>query len=78
MKSLRGLVVIDPALASVLLSPRERASVPLSEALTAREVEVLQFLAEGLANKVIAQRLSEERVEVPETEGGDRQVPAQR
>ena len=54
---LRGLVVIDPALASVLLSPRERASAPLSEALTARELEVLQFLAEGLANKVIAQRL---------------------
>jgi len=54
---LQGLVVIDPALANGLLSPRERASAPLSEALTARELEVLQFLAEGLPNKVIAQRL---------------------
>ena len=54
---LQGLVVIDPALANGLLSPRERASAPLSEALTARELEVLQFLAEGLPNKVIAQRM---------------------
>jgi DNA-binding NarL/FixJ family response regulator len=54
---LRGLVVIDPALANTLLSPRERAITPPAEALTARELEVLQFLAEGLPNKMIAQRL---------------------
>jgi DNA-binding NarL/FixJ family response regulator len=54
---LRGLAVIDPSLANTLLSPRERAITPPSEALTARELEVLQFLAEGLPNKMIAQRL---------------------
>ena len=55
---LQGLVVIDPALADILLSSRERTAEPLSEALTAREREVLQFLAEGLPNKLIAQRLA--------------------
>jgi two-component system, NarL family, nitrate/nitrite response regulator NarL len=55
---LQGLIVIDPALADVLLSPREQAITPPSEALTAREKEVLQFLAEGLPNKAIAQRLA--------------------
>ncbi len=50
------LVVVDPALASALLSPRERP-VPLIEDLTARESEVLQLLAEGSSNKAIAQRL---------------------
>jgi DNA-binding NarL/FixJ family response regulator len=55
---LQGLVVIDSALADTMLSSRERAAEPLSEALTARELEVLQFLAEGLPNKLIAQRLA--------------------
>lgn len=54
----QGLVVIDSAIANALLSPRERPVEPISEALTAREREVLQFLAEGLPNKVIAQRLT--------------------
>ncbi len=53
-----GLVVIDPALAGSLFARRERTFDPLIEDLTARESEVLQTLAQGLPNKVIAQRLS--------------------
>ncbi len=55
---LQGLVVVDPALADILLAPPAQTAEPLSEALTAREREVLQFLAEGLPNKLIAQRLA--------------------
>lgn len=52
-----GLTVLEPALtASLLLTSPANAST--KEALTAREMEVLQLLAEGLPNKVIAQRLS--------------------
>lgn len=52
----RGLVVLDPAFAAV--APlRERATADLAEALTPREVEVLQWLAAGLSNKLIAERL---------------------
>jgi DNA-binding NarL/FixJ family response regulator len=59
VKTLRdGLIVIDPALAHRLISPRGRADAPLSDPLTAREAEVLQWLAKGLANKAIAQRLT--------------------
>ena len=52
----RGLVVLDPALGSAAPS-RERATADLREALTPREVEVLQWLAAGLSNKLIAERL---------------------
>ncbi len=52
----RGLVVLDPAFASIAPS-RERAATDLPEALTPREVEVLQWLAAGLPNKLIAERL---------------------
>jgi DNA-binding NarL/FixJ family response regulator len=52
----QGLVVLDPAVGAVLLSARDRVPVP-SEDLTARELQVLQALAEGLPNKVIAVRL---------------------
>src|SRR5262245_50125204 len=53
----QGLMVIDPQLASEL--PRsERPSEAPAEALTPRELEVLQLLAEGLPNKTIARRLS--------------------
>ncbi len=52
-----GLIVIDPALAHRLIAPHGRADAPLTDPLTARESEVLQWLAKGLANKAIAQRL---------------------
>ncbi len=51
------LVVLDPALAAVLVPHRHPETNPRVEALTPRELEVLQLLAEGLANKAIAQRL---------------------
>lgn len=51
-----GLLVIDPALSSSLISPMINAE-PLEEALTARENEVLQLLAQGLTNKAIAHQL---------------------
>lgn len=54
--AVRGLVVLDPLfLAGAPL--RDRAAVDLSEPLTPREVEVLQSLAAGLPNKLIADRL---------------------
>lgn len=55
-----GLIAIDPALGEPWSaeSDRERASASArSEALTPRESEVLQLLAEGMANKEIASRL---------------------
>jgi DNA-binding NarL/FixJ family response regulator len=53
----RGLVVLDPALGGVMLAARERVSTPPGESLTSRELEVLQYLAEGLPNKAIALKL---------------------
>jgi two-component system nitrate/nitrite response regulator NarL len=52
----QGLVVLDTTLGAVLLSTRDRVPAP-SEELTARELQVLQALAEGLPNKAIALRL---------------------
>jgi DNA-binding NarL/FixJ family response regulator len=52
-----GLVVLDPALTSVLFPHLQPPPIHLVEALTPRESEVLQLLAEGLPNKTIARRL---------------------
>ncbi len=59
-----GLVALDRQLVTDLLARRERLPVPAAEAaitsgepLTAREIEVLQLMAQGLPNKIIALRL---------------------
>lgn len=59
-----GLIALDRRLASDLLISPERAAVAATErlpgadeTLTARELEVLQLLAQGLPNKLIALRL---------------------
>lgn len=63
----RGLLAVDPALATALLAPElsaaeltgpsSTATAALPEPLTAREMEVLALIAEGLPNKAIARRL---------------------
>ncbi len=53
-----GLITIDPALAASLIIPEASSEEPLAEALTPRETEVLQLLAEGLPNKQIARQLA--------------------
>jgi two-component system, NarL family, response regulator YdfI len=55
-----GLIVVHPAEVNGLFpaaTPASRAVAELAEPLTARESEVLQMLASGLANKEIAARL---------------------
>ena len=55
---IEGLVVIDPLLADVLVPEIEIANpVSLREDLTPRELEVLQYVAQGLPNKTIGQIL---------------------
>lgn len=53
----RGLVALDARIAAGLRS-RAQPTVPLVEGLTPRELEVLQLLAQGLANRAIADRLT--------------------
>jgi DNA-binding NarL/FixJ family response regulator len=53
----QGLVTLDPSLTATVLPPRDLPSSVLAEPLTPRELEVLQLLAEGLPNKVIAHQL---------------------
>ena len=53
----RGLQVFDPALAEAVLRARPETQKSPGETLTRREMEVLQLVAEGLSNKIIAQRL---------------------
>lgn len=49
-----GLVVVDDSLAAAV---RPRSDGNATEALTPREQEVLSWMAEGLSNKLIADRL---------------------
>ena len=53
----QGWLVLDPAFVAARVTAAELSEPSLPEALTPREVEVLQLLAEGLPNKLIAQRL---------------------
>jgi two-component system nitrate/nitrite response regulator NarL len=53
----RGLAAIDPAYLEGFLPARALDEPGPVEELTPRELEVLALLAEGLANKAIAQRL---------------------
>lgn len=53
----QGLAVLDPALVASVLPTVEESSSMLVEQLTAREMEVLQLLAEGLSNRAIAHDL---------------------
>src|SRR5262245_4624605 len=54
-----GLVLLDVprAVTSLAAAVAVAAPVPLSEPLTAREIQVLQLVAQGLPNKGIARRL---------------------
>ena len=52
-----GLRVLDPTFSSAAGAPPTVEEPPLAEPLTPREQEVLQLLAEGLANRAIAQEL---------------------
>ena len=55
--AVQGLAIFEPGLIPVLSSGRPLEPELLTEALTPRELEVLQLLAEGLANKAIARQL---------------------
>jgi DNA-binding NarL/FixJ family response regulator len=53
-----GLIALDPvAVPSLVSAPARPLADPSAEPLTTREREVLALLAQGLANKTIAQRL---------------------
>lgn len=53
-----GEALISPALLARLLPRLRREPVRAASTLTAREIEVLDLLAEGLSNQAIADRLS--------------------
>ena len=52
-----GLFVCDPELAPALFASSVIPIEPLIEPLTPRELEILQLIAEGMANKAIARQL---------------------
>ena len=52
-----GLVTLDEGVADSVLRPRPTPAQSLVEPLTARELEVVQLLAEGLTNRRIGERL---------------------
>jgi len=54
---IQGLLVLDPAFLTALPARADREPESPIEPLTPREQEVLQRLAEGLSNRMIAQRL---------------------
>jgi len=53
----QGLRVLEPDFAAALNAPERPTTLPPEGALTPREQQVLQLLAEGLTNKAIAQEL---------------------
>lgn len=55
---INGLVVLDPLIIDEILPVQVENATALIEALSERELEVLQHLAEGLTNKQIAQALN--------------------
>lgn len=55
--AVKGMVVIDLGVAGSLLPAQLKSPADLDKAPTARELDVLQLLAEGLTNRAIAGRL---------------------
>ncbi|HEX9923572.1 MAG TPA: response regulator transcription factor [Anaerolineae bacterium] len=53
----QGFAVLEPELMTTLAPDRPLEPAPPAEALTPRELEVLQLVAEGLSNKAIGRRL---------------------
>lgn len=57
-KVLRGELVISPNLASILAQTMRKPSVEdIAGHLTSRELQVIQMIAEGMSNKMIANKL---------------------
>ena len=57
-KILRGELVISPNLASILAQTLRTPSIEdIASNLTSRELQVIQMIAEGLSNKMIANNL---------------------
>jgi DNA-binding NarL/FixJ family response regulator len=57
MAAAQGLIVLTPSQAEAMLYPSQPPPAPLVEALTPRELQVLRLMAQGMANKEIADQL---------------------